>query len=116
MRQIYRYGSEYVKNANFTASLARASIKPENSPEFDRLFKLGELPPGVANGEINVEIDVPRDVSRAAISLSYRCPDCEIEEEDWHTLWIDVGQLPIPKFAPPASTSKKPLKPSRPKN
>lgn len=93
----------------------RASIKPDKSPDFDRLFKIGELPPGVANGEINVEIEVPRDVTRAAISLSYRCPDCEIEE-DWHTLWIDIGQLPIPKFAPPACTAKSPLKSPSPKN
>lgn len=86
------------------------SIKAENSPEYDRLYKWPEVAPRVAVGEIVVDLDLPREITRLAVSFQYRCADCVIEDS-WKTLWVDVGQLPLSKFSKTAATSKKPIKP-----
>lgn len=87
----------------------RGAIKPDNSPESDRLYRWRDLPPLVANAEITIDMEVPRNITKAAISFDYRCDDCTIET-DWQTLWVDIGQLPMPKFSASSPTSKKPIK------
>jgi hypothetical protein len=87
-----------------------SSIKPMNSPESDRLYKWPELQPGISVDEIVVDVDLPREITKAAVSFQYRCADCVVDES-WKTLWVDVGQLPLPKFSKTAPTSKMPVKP-----
>lgn len=85
------------------------SEKAANSYENDRFFHWNELQAGVGNAEIAVDIEVPREFSRISVSLKYRCADCVVE--DWHPLWVDVGQIPMPKYSAPSKPPKKPIKP-----
>jgi hypothetical protein len=91
----------------------KGGIKVENAAEFDREFVVREIPPHIGISDITAEIEVPRDTTRAAVSFLYRCADCVIEN-DFQTLWVDVGQIPQPHFAPPSPTSKQPIKPQSP--
>jgi len=91
----------------------KGGIKVENAAEFDREFIAREIPPHIGISDITAEIEVPRDTTRAAVSFLYRCADCVIEN-DFQTLWVDVGQIPQPHFAPPSPTSKQPIKPQSP--
>jgi hypothetical protein len=88
-------------------------IKVDNAAEFDREFVVRDIPPHVGIPDITAEIEVPRDSTKAAVSFFYRCADCVIENE-FQTLWVDVGQIPQPHFAPPSPTSKQPIKPQSP--
>jgi hypothetical protein len=86
----------------------RSSFKAPGAPESDRLFKWPDLPGQTTSAEIELEIDVPREITRMEISLTYRCETCAFQKE-WQGLWVDVGQLPLPNFyTTPAKTSKNP--------
>jgi hypothetical protein len=87
-------------------------IRAENTSEYDREFFIRELPPHIAVTDIGAEIEVPRDLTKAALSFKYRCPDCALEN-DFQTLWVDIGQLPQPHFSPPSPTSTQPIKPKK---
>ncbi len=79
------------------------------APDFDRLFKNFDLAPGVAYQKLTVELEVPPPFTRAGISTSYRCPDCEIEK-GLENMWITVGRQPMPNFSQYGQHITKPRK------
>jgi hypothetical protein len=86
------------------------STREQGAPEFERIYSVPEIEPLVAVAQLDVEIEVPRWMTRMPVSLDYRCTGCEVEK-DWQTLWADVGQVPIPRFSAPSSTTTAPKKP-----
>jgi hypothetical protein len=89
------------------------SIKVSGALDIERIYKISEIQPGVAVNEANVEIELPRWMTRMPVSFDYRCTDCDIEKK-WQDLWVSVGQPPTPQFSAPAYAPQKPKKPKKP--